>query len=151
MSENYIEADLIHCIYASTAKEKLEKNQIVSILEKARKKNSSINVTGMLLYDDGAFFQILEGKREVVEKLLVEISNDKRHDRIVKIIIEPIEERSFSEWTMGYSGATRSDLQKVDGLNDFFSKNRSFTELDEGRAKKLLAAFKSGQWRASLR
>jgi predicted nucleotidyltransferase len=151
MNENDRESDLVHCIYASVETEKLDSSQIFSILEKARIKNSRIHVTGMLLYDNGAFFQILEGEREVVEKLLLEISQDKRHDHIVKIIIELIAERSFSEWTMGFSGATRTDLQKISGLNDFFTQNRSFIELDEGRAKKLLGAFKDGQWRASLR
>lgn len=151
MFENPVEVDLVHCIYTSAGTMEFNKEQIVSLLEAARKNNSTLNVTGMLLYDDGAFFQVLEGDREVVEKLFEKISKDKRHDRVTKIIVEAIEERDFSEWTMGYSGVSKEDLKKITGLNDFFSTKKCFTDLDEGRSKKLLGAFKEGQWRATLR
>jgi hypothetical protein len=36
----------------------------------------------------------------------------------------------------------------VNGLNDFFEGASCFSELDAGRAKKLLAAFAAGRWRS---
>ena len=67
-----------------------------------------------------------------------------------KIIYENIDNRDFSEWTMGYSDVTKEDLRKIEGLNDFFRSNSSYIDLDKGRAKTLLKAFKDGQWRASI-
>jgi hypothetical protein len=47
---------------------------------------------------------------------------------------------------MGFSNVSREELAKIEGTNDFFSKARCFAELDLGRAKKLLAAFRDGRW-----
>ena len=105
----------------------------------------------MLLYDSGSFFQVLEGRSKVVTSLLEKIQQDKRHNRVVKIIHEDIIERDFSQWTMGYSGITREDLKNIEGLNDFFQTNHHYTDLDEGRAKTLLKAFKKGKWRSSIK
>lgn len=141
---------LVHCIYSSAAIVEFSQDDIVALLEKARSNNYELGVTGMLLYDRGSFFQVLEGKPDVVTSLLKIIQKDERHDQVVKIIYEEIEERDFSGWTMGFSGMTRKDLKNIEGLNDFFQSNRLYTDLDEGRAKVLLKAFKEGKWRASI-
>ncbi len=150
MTENDDNIHLIHCIYSSAATIKFSDDDIIALLEKSRTSNSQLDVTGMLLFEDGSFLQILEGTPEAIADLYKKISADKRHNNVTKIIQEPIEERSFSEWTMGYSGITRKELKEIDGLNDFFSSKKCYTELDENRTKKLLKAFKDGKWRASL-
>ncbi len=142
--------NLVHCIYSSVGTIEFSQDDILALLEKARRNNAGLGVTGMLLYDSGSFFQVLEGEPEVVTSLLEKIQQDKRHDRVVRIIYEEIEARDFSEWTMGYSGVTREDLRNVEGLNDFFRGNNHYADLDEGRAKTLLKAFREGQWRSSI-
>jgi hypothetical protein len=104
----------------------------------------------MLLFSGGAFFQVLEGERAVIEPLFEKICTDKRHCRANKIVLEPIADRAFAAWTMGHSGLGPKELGAIEGLNDFFSRGHSYQELDEGRAKMLLAAFKEGRWRATL-
>lgn len=141
---------LVHCIYSSAETTPFSQKDITTLLGKARFNNDKLGVTGMLLYDNGSFFQILEGQPETVTLILDEIQKDQRHNHIVKIIHEEIEERNFSDWTMGYSGVTREDLKSIEGLNDFFLANKQYTELDEGRAKTLLKAFKEGKWRATI-
>ncbi len=150
MADN-VEEHLIHCIYSSVEVTTFSHDEMIKLLAKVKEKNAKLNVTGMLLYDEGSFFQVLEGPKKTVTQLFEKISKDKRHDRVTKIIQEPIEDRNFAEWTMGYSGVTREELKKIEGLNDFFYTKKCFTELDEGRAKTLLEAFKKGQWRASLK
>lgn len=150
MEEDEVKEALVHCVYSSAATVDFSQQDIIELLNTAKKKNLEIGVTGMLLYDSGSFFKVLEGAPDVVKTLLRKIQCDKRHDRVVKIIFEEIEERSFAQWTMGFSEATREDLKNIEGMNDFFHSNRVFTDLDQGRAKKLLRAFKEGQWRASI-
>lgn len=41
-------------------------------------------------------------------------------------------------------------LANMEGANDFFGEARCFTDLDGGRAKKVLDAFRKGSWRKSL-
>ncbi len=140
--------ELIHCIYCSAiTEEELSAENLEEILEQSRNNNQKCDVTGILLFESGAFFQVLEGDRAVVEALYRKIEGDPRHQRVTKLISEPIEERAFGEWSMGYPKVTTKELQEIEGLNDFFARGNSFMDLEEGRAKVLLEAFKKGQWR----
>jgi hypothetical protein len=104
----------------------------------------------MLLFSDGNFFQVLEGEPAAVEKLYEKLHQYKRHVQVTLIVKEAIASRSFGDWSMGFSSISPEQLETVEGLNDFFSAGSCFAQLDTGRAKKLLAAFASGRWRASL-
>jgi hypothetical protein len=143
--------DLVHCIYCSAStKGAFSPADLETLLAECREKNSKAGLTGMLLYRDGTFFQVLEGDRPVVEDLLERLRKDKRHQRLTKIIMESIEERAFTQWTMGYARISKRELAEIPGLSDFFTQGRSYMELGEGRAKTLLGAFKDGAWRLSL-
>jgi hypothetical protein len=142
--------DLVHCIYTSAAKTELNAVQLKTLLDSCRRNNSAIAVTGILLYGQGSFFQVLEGDRLVVDTLFTKIVADTRHTRANKLIEEPIPERAFGTWSMGYPAMTAKELAQIAGLNDFFSRGSSYTDIGEGRAKTLLAAFKQGKWRTSL-
>ncbi len=142
---------LIHIIYCSvSAEHEFSAAELEQLLQVCRRDNSKAGVTGMLLYQEPWFFQILEGEPGTVEKLYQKIALDRRHTRLMKIVQEPIDARDFGEWSMGRADVSLSDLKRIPGLNDFFSRGTAWTDLDEGRAKTLLEAFRSGQWRASL-
>lgn len=113
-------------------------------------KNARVDVTGILLYQEASFFQVLKGDRTVVETLFAKIATDKRHIGTTKIVIETIAERSFADWTMGYPKLTQKELADIPGLNDFFMQKGSFMQLGEGRTKTLLSAFNEGKWRRSV-
>jgi len=144
------ESPLIHLIYCSAATEPFDEADLHALLEKARRTNAELNVTGMLLHADGSFFQVLEGDRGVVDRLFERIGRDPRHDRVTIIINEPIERRSFDDWTMGYTNVDARRLSEIPGLNDFFVSGSCFGDIDPGRARKLLRAFEQGRWRATL-
>lgn len=139
---------MIHLIYSSATAQPLSNEELEEILERSRTNNAVAGLTGMLLYDDGAFFQVLEGDSEAVEALYEKIEQDPRHTRVKKLIAEPIAERDFGEWTMGYPRVSKQDLKDIPGLNDFFTQGRSFLDLEPGRAKMLMAAFRKGKWRS---
>lgn len=143
--------ELVQFIYCSAStKADFNPTELNTLLAECRVKNAKADVTGMLLYHDRTFFQVLEGDRDVVEPLFEKIGKDKRHDRITKILVEPIEDRAFAAWTMGYPKITAKELAGIAGLNDFFARGESYLELGEGRARILLGAFKEGKWRSSL-
>jgi len=143
--------NLVHCVYCSAStKTPLTASELECLLEECRRNNSEADITGILLYQNGSFFQVLEGEHVPVEALFNKIGTDKRHHKTKKIIFEPITTRSFAAWTMGFPKITSKELATIPGLSDFFHHGTSYTELGEGRAKSLLAAFKDGKWRASL-
>jgi Sensors of blue-light using FAD len=140
---------LEHIIYASVAAQDFGAPQLAELLQKARTANERLGLTGMLLHtdSDGSFFQVLEGEPSAIDQLLQKLNLDKRHSNLTLIIREPIAERAFAGWTMGFASVSPEKLRKIPGLNDFFRAGSCFTELDSGRAKKLLAAFAEGRWR----
>lgn len=141
---------LSHLIYCSAAAYEFSDADLAALLLKSRTNNATLGITGMLLYTERSFFQILEGERQKVEQLYKYIKTDHRHSKVVTIIQEPITRRAFDDWTMGYVGITPQEIAELTGWNDFFIGGGSFERLDGGRAKKLLAAFKEGRWHSKL-
>jgi hypothetical protein len=139
--------ELIHSIYASTAASIFKESDIPALLEHARTANAERGLTGVLLYIEGGFFQVLEGNDALVDDVYGRINRDPRHSKVTLIIREPIAARDFSEWTMGFSTVDPLEAGQLIGENDFFKSASCVTQLDGGRAKKLLAAFRSGRWR----
>ena len=141
---------LLHIVYTSVAAREFSREELTGILKKARAANESLGVTGMLLFSEGTFFQVLEGRPEVVDALYRKISQDQRHIRSTTIVREAIAKRFFGDWSMGFPDVTETELAEMVGLNDFFHGGSCLAELDAGRAKKLLEAFAQGRWRAGL-
>lgn len=140
---------LKHLIYTSADTHGLSDDAVEELLETVRKKNKALNVTGMLVYDGRSFLQVLEGEEDVVNKLYQKISRDNRHSGTVKIIDESIEERMFTDWSMGYAKASVDQLKQIKGMNDFFSAGHCLKDLDDGRAKLVLEGFGKGRWRVT--
>lgn len=138
--------NLIHCIYASAAAPDLSDQEVARMLERARAKNNLLGLTGMLLYCDNSFFQVLEGPQLAVDAVYEKISSDARHVQITRIIREPIAQRQFGDWTMGFNKLSQQELGAALESNDFFDGGSSLASIGPGRAKKLLTAFQKGRW-----
>ena len=141
---------LMHYVYASAATHHFEPAELTSLLRSARRHNDGAGLTGVLLYTEGSFFQVLEGAPEAVEALYARILLDRRHEQVTTIVSEAIPRRSFADWTMGLSQVSRTDLALITGTNDFLSGSSCYLGLNSGRAKKLLAAFRDGRWRKTV-
>jgi Sensors of blue-light using FAD len=135
-----------HIIYCSAASADFDEACIGSILEQSRANNYARGITGMLLYVQRCFFQVLEGDLAAINAVYGTIQLDPRHYRITRIIAESIVQRSFGEWTMGFSTLAPAQAGRLLGENDFFASAACVGEMNEGRAKKLLSAFKHGRW-----
>lgn len=143
-------SNLISYIYNSAAATDFSQDDLLELLEWSRNSNAARDITGILLFVDQCFFQVLEGPLEAVEALADNIRSDNRHTNMTTIIREPVARRSFSAWTMGFAHISAEELGDIDGLNDFFTGQQVLTDVDEGRARKLLEAFSKGRWRVKL-
>lgn len=79
------------------------KAEINRILEVSRENNAARHITGVLLYSQGYFAQILEGKLPQLEPLFETIQADDRHSDVVIIHYHPITKRNFGRWGMRYA------------------------------------------------
>ncbi|MEP6781488.1 MAG: BLUF domain-containing protein [Gemmatimonadaceae bacterium] len=142
--------DLIHLVYASVASQMMTASELEAILSVSRKNNVRDRVTGMLLFTEGSFFQVLEGSEPDVQSAFNRIESDPRHQQPTCIIREPIARRAFGEWTMGFTALAEKHAATIVGHNDFFESRSCLDTLDAGRARKLLKAFGEGRWRTRL-
>jgi len=99
----------------------MEESELLRLLEGARIHNERNGVTGILLYARGTFIQVLEGEESEVERIFNVISHDPRHQDVTLIEKEPIQERMFANWSMGFRFLT-TELETVPGLTQFFSR-----------------------------
>lgn len=114
---------MIRLTYASTANQEWSSDKLLELLEQARTNNGAKNITGMLLYSKGTFFQVLEGEEETVEDLYRTIEKDPRHKNCTLIEKLNITERAFSYWSMGFEKIDPKELKKIEGLNNFFEND----------------------------
>ena len=66
----------------------------------AKQANLESGITGVLFYDRGRFLQALEGQEHDVRRLYEKIATDPRHRNPRILVDEPVEERSFADWSM---------------------------------------------------
>ena len=72
---------LTFIVYASRAVEPFDHDDLVDLLSQSRENNSRDGITGMLVYRDLDFIQILEGPDAAVRALLERIGRDPRVQR----------------------------------------------------------------------
>ena len=136
---------LISVIYASRATEHFHEHEIPELLKQARLANARQELTGMLLYIDGSFLQVLEGQPDMVEAMFAAILLDKRHSQITLIARETILERAYEGWTLIHKTLDPVEAGELIEEPDYFQSSAWIAAPDPSRAKKLLAAA-SKQW-----
>ncbi|MDH3504630.1 MAG: BLUF domain-containing protein [Nitrospirota bacterium] len=114
-----MENDLYQIIYASAATRPIEEDELLTMLKLAREKNARLGITGMLLHCDGSFIQALEGPKDRVMDLLRVIRQDPRHRRMAVLFEGPIQHRSFSQWSMGFSRPSKEELAMTEGYTPY--------------------------------
>jgi hypothetical protein len=79
-----------------------------AILRSARANNPLQNITGVLLYDDFFFLQVIEGPLGNVEHIYEKIARDLRHEAIEVIDFLPVESREYTSFSMAFLHVTES-------------------------------------------
>jgi hypothetical protein len=102
-------------VYISNAKTLLHDDELLEILNEARRYNEKYHITGVLLYSEGTFIQVLEGKDEDVDFVFQKIEQDTRHKNVLVLMDEPLPERNFPGWAMGFTSINAATSQQLIG------------------------------------
>lgn len=123
---------MIRLVYISQSTKPVTSDELMTLLRQCRKNNSKNGLTGVLLYHNECFIQVLEGKEEIINKIYEKIKKDPRHKNVIELNREYITERQFDEWSMGFEEINESQLAElnIEGLNDFFNQPKQTPELD---------------------
>jgi hypothetical protein len=117
---------MIYLIYRSIATEVPSETELVALLEHARPANAVRGITGMLLYQNGRYMQMLEGEEAVVKELFTAIAADRRHRDVKLVSTGALARRHFNDWSMGFRNMDQfADLPDYD---TYLSR-----QLDEGQ------------------
>lgn len=112
---------LFHLVYASSATLPFSEAELLALLEVSRRNNVRVNVTGMLLYREGNFMQVLEGEEEAVRGVHARIALDRRHGGLIVLLHGPIAARAFSSWTMGFRNLDSPEVKSAPGYSEFLN------------------------------
>lgn len=93
---------MIQLIYTSFTPDPLDKAELDSLLETSRKNNSESGITGILLYKQLLFLQVLEGAEDAVMATFKRIANDPRHKDVELVQTIDVDERDFESWEMAF-------------------------------------------------
>jgi hypothetical protein len=136
--------DVIQLMYVSHATKPFSVAALATLLAQARAANGLVEVTGMLLHQDGAFLQVLEGQASAVELVFAKIERDPRHDRLVLLARLESDARNFADWSMGFADVTGNasnmiGFRRVGELSDLSG--------DTNAIRRVVTSFRDGRWR----
>ena len=110
-------------IYLSSAVTEFSEEEISSLLIQSRKYNSEHSITGVLLYIEGDFLQVIEGEKKIIKQLFEKINLDPRHKGVICVFDGAIKERNFKDWSMGFCALDYENLRHVSGYETFDRTN----------------------------
>ncbi|MBH0096668.1 BLUF domain-containing protein [Psychrobacter sp. NZS113] len=112
------------------------------IISASREHNPKSQITGIVSYRDGQYFQVLEGPHLEVDKLMAKIAADSRHEDIWVFLDTGITERSFPNWIVSvfnfvdqriFFNAFVENHRSIFNIFDDYQKNRikSFIDINK--------------------
>ena len=135
--------DFIQLLYLSNAKPELKQAELDKILEVSRKNNPSRDITGLLVFANGVFIQVLEGPSSEVTNLFETICDDTRHQEVAMLGEYVGQERIFSKWSMGFLQSTFDELTRITDSPNMIGRDDVLSLLsnDETEAVRFLKKF----------
>ena len=132
-------------IYVSVATELLKLTDLSEILTRARESNTKLGISGLLIFHENTFVQVLEGPRAGIESLLKKIELDPRHKNMKILLQKEIEEKEFDQWAMGFFNSALLTSRPV-GFVDLSTELSTMLH-EETTAQKALLRFMDGNYK----
>lgn len=104
-------------VYRCVATQDFWPDDLFALVETARRKNAQRSVTGLLLFHEGVFLQLLEGPQRETEGVFEFVKLDPRHKDVEVLLAAEAPERQFPGVDDGLRTA-RGGLEYAAGLVD---------------------------------
>lgn len=103
--------------YVSTANIDLQVQGVKDIMLTTNEYNKDKEITGILLYNERNFFQLIEGEKEIIQNLYGKITKDSRHKDIIKFLEKPVYRNAFDGYLTDF--ITDSNKYEQSQLKDY--------------------------------
>ena len=111
-----------YLIYLSCTTNYIGTSDLNNIIQSANHYNPKFNITGILLYHNEYFLQMLEGQESDLNRLFAKIEKDSRHRCLYEPLKGVMSERLFSQWSMGLVDlGSQSAIEKIDQFKEFIN------------------------------
>jgi hypothetical protein len=138
--------ELIHVVYVSAASPDISEHDTVKFLNEVRKENRKHDVSGMMLYVGGWTLLLLEGEPAHVDAASAALFSDRRAMKM--IVREPVAEREFPEWIMGFETVGPLEASLLLGEPLLFDATTRIPHIDAASAKTLLSIIGRRRWQS---
>ena len=134
---------MIQLIYISSTTNKPSESELLYLLEQARSRNLRKHITGMLLYSNNTYLQLLEGEPKDVLELYDAILKDPRNEGHVLLRESEILNRDFPDWSMGFENLESRSPDELPGFVEVFGGklDKTVAENNKTNAIRLLMNF----------
>lgn len=134
-------------VYVSSAVKPFSRQALADLLSVSRANNAQLDVSGMLLYKNGGFMQVLEGEEFTVRQLHARIAENPAHRGMLVLLQQRQAKRDFPEWSMGFRDLNARDAHTIAGYSEFLNMDLTHPQFfnDPSSAQKLLLTFKKVQ------
>ncbi|MET0263269.1 MAG: BLUF domain-containing protein [Rariglobus sp.] len=136
-------SELYQIIYASAATKPFDAEELGKLLEQSQRNNQRAGITGLLLYHEDNFLQVLEGEKTALEILEERIRADPRHHGYLRLLKQKIEEREFPEWAMALRDITLVVDPQFGPMSDYLKTGFHDETINQSsKAQTLLRTFR---------
>ena len=133
---------MISITYVSSAVPKFSETTLLNLVDQSQKINERLGITGILVYSDGNFMQVIEGADLPTLALYERIRRDVRHRDVITVHHQPIEVCEFQGWSMAYNILPPRRLRTNRIPHAFLDRARLRPlPLPQGSASSLVCAF----------
>lgn len=131
-------------VYCSRAAEGVDDAEVNRMIDWSQRRNIDRDITGVLVFGSGVFFQWIEGPPTQVEKLIASLHGDARHYDIVALDKSMEKrERLYPNWEMERVGADdiravlEDALESAEDESNIAALGRILAHLDSGSLETL--------------
>ena len=106
--------ELSYLIYKSVPVDHISEKNLLEIAERSKENNIDKGLTGLLVFGNNTFVQVLEGAEQDIETLYKKLLSDKRHSNVTVVKRGELERRYFPSWSMGFRSVSKEEMQLID-------------------------------------
>src|ERR1700753_29270 len=121
-----------YLIYISSATEMMTEAALAALLPEIRTRNQNLDVTGMLIYGEETFIQVIEGQSDTIQNLFKHIAKDPRHRNVIKLAEGDLRSRNFPDWSMAFTTVNHEECEQLEGYIN--PRNPNFIKSDNPHA-----------------
>ena len=141
-------ATVYRLAYVSETNDFFGPGDLADIEQKSLSRNMGLDITGILVMDEGKILQILEGERQSVVDLFDRISKDPRHESVKQVAGSEQHHRLLSSWSLAAGQASSAPEGLRDDFRQLHGRLSSRDRLEDISAEevellKVIALFRS--------